>query len=441
MRSTILTLALALAATSSAFAQDNSLGGWTLNQCIEYARENNIQVQQAIITKENSDEDLLQAKAQTLPTLSASSGQTVSFSKVQDMEGDYNLKSAYNGSYGLNSSVTLYNGGRLKNNYELQKIYNDAYAYDILDAQNDIEISVTQAYLNILYAKETVTTSENTLQASQAQMERAKEMYKEGAISLSEYAQFESQYSSDNYSLVNAKNNLKQYILNLKQLLELGVDEDFSVAFPELDDNNVMKVVPSVEQVYNTALEVMPDMQASRLDIQAAELNEKIARANSLPSISASASVGTANASGSNASLFNQLNNRVNGSAGVTLSIPIFNGRSARTSAAKAKNSTRQTELSYQSAQKNLLSTIESLHQDAVGAQSRYQAAKAKLSSAELSYNLVCEKFNEGMINAVEMLTEKNTYTAAQQELNQSKYQAILSNALLNFYMDQPIEL
>lgn len=437
MRSTILTLALALAATAS--AQANNPEGWTLNQCIGYARENNIQVQQAMITKENSDEELLQAKAQALPTLSASSGQTVSFSKVQDTEGDYNLKGAYNGNYGLNSSMTLYNGGRLKNNLELQKIYNDAYAYDILDQQNDIEIAVTQAYLNILYAKETVTTAENTLQASQAQKERAEEMYKDGAISLSEYAQFESQYSADNYSLVNAKNNLQQYILNLKQLLELGLDEEFNVSFPDLDDNDVMKLVPSVEEVYNTAIEVMPDMQASRLDIQAAELNEKIAKASGLPSISASASLGTANASGSN--YFNQLSNRVNGSAGITLSIPIVNGRSARTTVAKAKNSTRQTELSYQSAQKNLLSTIESLHQDAVGAQSRYQAAKTKLSSAELSYNLTCEKFNEGMVNAVEMLTEKNTYTAAQQELNQSKYQAILSTALLTFYMDQPIEL
>jgi len=437
MRSTILTLALALAATAS--AQANNPEGWTLNQCIGYAQENNIQVQQAMITKENSDEELLQAKAQALPTLSASSGQTVSFSKVQDTEGDYNLKGAYNGNYGLNSSMTLYNGGRLKNNLELQKIYNDAYAYDILDQQNDIEIAVTQAYLNILYAKETVTTAENTLQASQAQKERAEEMYKDGAISLSEYAQFESQYSADNYSLVNAKNNLQQYILNLKQLLELGLDEEFNVSFPDLDDNDVMKLVPSVEEVYNTAIEVMPDMQASRLDIQAAELNEKIAKASGLPSISASASLGTANASGSN--YFNQLSNRVNGSAGITLSIPIVNGRSARTTVAKAKNSTRQTELSYQSAQKNLLSTIESLHQDAVGAQSRYQAAKTKLSSAELSYNLTCEKFNEGMVNAVEMLTEKNTYTAAQQELNQSKYQAILSTALLTFYMDQPIEL
>lgn len=437
MRSTILTLALALAATAS--AQANNPEGWTLNQCIGYARENNIQVQQAMITKENSDEELLQAKAQALPTLSASSGQTVSFSKVQDTEGDYNLKGAYNGNYGLNSSMTLYNGGRLKNNLELQKIYNDAYAYDILDQQNDIEIAVTQAYLNILYAKETVTTAENTLQASQAQKERAEEMYNDGAISLSEYAQFESQYSADNYSLVNAKNNLQQYILNLKQLLELGLDEEFNVSFPDLDDNDVMKLVPSVEEVYNTAIEVMPDMQASRLDIQAAELNEKIAKASGLPSISASASLGTANASGSN--YFNQLSNRVNGSAGITLSIPIVNGRSARTTVAKAKNSTRQTELSYQSAQKNLLSTIESLHQDAVGAQSRYQAAKTKLSSAELSYNLTCEKFNEGMVNAVEMLTEKNTYTAAQQELNQSKYQAILSTALLTFYMDQPIEL
>ena len=438
-KSIILTLAALLSMALPAGAQTE---GWTLRECIEYARENNIQVRQAQINKENSDEDLLQARAQALPSLSASVGQNFSVSKMQEVpDGDYTLKGAYNGSYGLNSSVTLYNGGRIRDNLALAQINNSAYALDILDAQNDIEISVVQAYLNILYAKESVTTAENTLAASEAQRDRAKVMYDEGAISLSEYAQLDAQYTSDNYSLVSSRNNLSQYILNLKQLLELGLETDFSVAFPDLDDNDVLQIVPTVEQVYYTALEVMPDMESGRLDIEAAELNEKIARASLLPSVSASASIGTANASGYGSDLFNQLNNKANGGVGVTMSVPIFSNRSARTSVAKARNSTRQTELSYQSAQKNLLSTIETLHQDAVSAQSRYLAAKKKLESAELSFTLVNEKFNEGMVNAVDLLTEKNTYTAAQQELNQAKYQAILSLQLLKFYQDSPIEL
>ena len=439
VRTRTLVIAALLSASVQAGAQTE---GWTLGRCIEYARENNIQVRQAQINKENSDEDVLQAKAQALPSLSASVGQNFSFSKIQDSaNGEYSLKGAYNGNYGLNSSVTLYNGGRIRNNQALAELNNSAYALDVLDAQNDIEISVVQAYLNILYAKESVITAQNTLTASEAQRDRAKQMYDEGAISLSEYAQMDAQYTSDNYSLVNSRNNLSQYILNLKQLLELGIDSDFSVAFPELSDADVLQIVPSVEQVYYTALEIMPDMESGRLGIEAAEINEKIARASMIPTISANASLGTGNASGYGSDFFNQLSNGVNGSLGLTLSVPIYSNRSARTSVAKARNSTRQSELSYQSAQKNLLSTIESLHQDAVSAQSRYTAAQKKLESAELSYSLVSEKFNEGMLNAVELLTEKNTYTAAQQELNQAKYQAILSLQLLKFYQNQPIEL
>ena len=416
--------------------------GWTLGRCIEYARENNIQVRQAQINKENSDEDLLQAKEQALPSLSASVGQDFRFSKVQEsIDGDYALKGSYNGSYGLNSSMTLYNGGRIRNNQELSEINNSAYALDILDAQNDIEVAVVQAYLSILYAREAVTTAENTLAASKAQRDRALEMQKEGVISLSEYAQMDAQYTSDNYSLVNSRNNLSESVLNLKQLLELGIDTEFSVAFPELGDTDVLQIVPTVAQVYATALEEMPDMESSRLGIEAAKINEKIAQSSMIPSLSLNASLGTSNASGYDTGFFEQLSNGLNGGVGLTLSVPIYSNRSARTSVAKARNSTRQSELSYQSAQKNLLATIESLHQDAVSSQSRYIAAQKKLESAELSYSLVNEKYNEGMINAVELLTEKNTYTAAQQELNQAKYQAILSLQLLKFYQNQPIEL
>jgi outer membrane protein len=200
-------------------------------------------------------------------------------------------------------------------------------------------------------------------------------------------------------------------------------------------------VLPSVAEVYKVAEEILPDMKSGRLGIESAKLSEEIAASAGIPSISASASMSTASYYNLDKPFFDQMRDNVGGGAGLTLSIPIINGRQVKTSKAKARLGTQQAELSYANSQKNLLSTLEGLYQDVVSAQSRYQAAQKKLQSAEVSYNLVSEKYNEGMINPVELLTEKNTYIAAQQELLQAKYQAILSRQLLNFYQGIPIEI
>lgn len=436
IKSVITTLAVLISA-ATVQAQ-----GWTLRQCIDYARENNIQVHTAQITHQSSQEDLQQAEASRYPSLSFSSQQNYSASKNDIAQsGSFVTSGQYSGSYALNTSVTLYNGGRLTNSLRRSELTTEANEYDVETARNDIEVSVTQAYLNILYARETVKTNERTVEASEIQMNRAKQMYEAGSIPLSDFAQMESQWSSDKYQLVTSRNNLAQYKLSLKQLLELDLNTDFDVVFPDIDDADVLVPIPELEEVYLTAAENMPQMESSRIGIESAKLYEKVAVAASLPTVTANASVGTGNISGSNYSFYNQLNNKLNESVGVSISVPIYNNRSSKTSIAKAKLQTQQAELSYQSTDKNLLSTIESLWQDAVSAQSRYTAATDKLRSAEISYNLVEEKFNAGMLNTVELLTDRNTYIAAQQEVMQAKYQSILSLQLLNFYRGNEINL
>jgi len=406
---------------------------WTLRECIDYARTNNIQVQNAQLNQALAEETLLQAQAARYPTLNASSSQNAAFT--------HGVNPIYNGNYALQSGVTIYNGGRISSSIRQAELNAQASGYDIEAARMDIEVAVTQAYLNILYAKEKVTTARNNSESSKAQWERAKAMYEEGSISLSEYAQMESQYSSDLYQQTSSESSLAQLTLNLKQLLELGLEEEFEVFYPEIGDEEVVTALPTVAEVYNVAEEMLPDMKSGRLGIESAKLSEEIAASAGIPSISASASVSTANVYGGVTSFTDQLKNNLGAGVGLTLSIPIINNRSVRTSKAKAKLQTQQAALSYASSQKNLVSTLEGLYQDVVSAQSRYQAAQKKLQSAELSYTLVNEKYNEGMINPVELLTEKNTYVAAQQELLQAKYQAILSLQLLNFYQGIPIEL
>lgn len=406
---------------------------WTLRDCIDYARSRNIQVQSAEVSHGSAGVNLLQAKAQQLPSLSFATGQGVSHGKEEG--------TSYSGSYSLNAGLTIYQGSRLTNAVKRQEILTRSSLLDVAVSRNDIEISVAEAYLTILYANENLKTRRQTVEASAAQLERTKALLDAGSLSVSDYAQIDAQYRSDIYDRTVAENTLAQAKLKLKQLLELELSDDFEVAFPEVDDAEVMAAVPALAEVYASATEVMPQVESSRLEVEAAQVNEKMAKGQRLPTVSLSAAVGTGNFSNGGYSFFNQLSNKLNESATVNVSVPIFNNRSARSAVELAQLETRSSELSHAQVMKDLLSEVESLWQDAVSAQSRFEAATGKLKSAGLSYRLVQEQFDSGMKNAVDLLTEKNNYLAAQQEVIQAKYQSVLSLQLLEFYRGGEIGL
>ena len=441
LKTLILVPAAAMLFQTPAFCQKASGEKWTLGECIDYAREKNLDVQSARIQLETSEVNVKQASAARMPSLGASISQGLSHSRQDGMSGDTKNNLVYTGNYQLSAGMTLWNGGKLNNTLKQQKISNQAQAFDVDRAQNSIEIAVTQAYLQILYNAEAVKINRATAETSFSQMERAREMYRAGSISLSDYAQIESQHSSDKYNLVSAQSTLDRSVLELKQLLELEAGYDFQVEFPQIGDDQVYAVIPSSADVYNTALSVMPEVKSSRLSVEAAKMGENIAKAQALPSVSLSAGLGTGHATSSSDAFSRQLDNRFSQNVGLSISIPIFNNRQARSASEKARLETLSADISLQNTQKNLLSTIESLYQDAVSAQSRYAAALDKLKSAETRYSLVSAQVDAGMKNTVELLQEKNNYLSAQLQTAQSKYQAVLSAKLLDFYRDKPIEL
>ena len=420
-------------------AHGQSADGWTLRRCIEYARTNNIEVRSSQIARQSALVDLEQAQAQKTPSLSFST--TQSYRHAKNENRNFASNGTYEGNYALNAGITIYNGGKLKNSLLQQRTVGKSRDAEVEMARNSIEIAVTQAYLEILYAAESVKTDEQTVESSEAQMNRAEALFEAGSISRSDYAQMESQYASDRYQLTSSEARLSESRLALKQLLELGLEDSFEVVFPEIDSADVLSEIPALEDVYRTALTVMPEVENSRLGIESSQIGEKIARAEGRPTLTADASIGTGNTSGSNYAFYNQLDNKLNERAGITFSVPIFNRKQAKSSIAKARLQTLQAELNYVDTEKNLLRTVESLYQDAVSAQSRDVAAADRVRSAGLSYRLMLEQFEAGMKNTVELLTEKNNFLAAQQEQLQAKYQAVLSIRLLNFYRDQPIQL
>jgi len=435
-------LALAILPALNGLAQE-SAEAWTLRRAIDYARENNIQVQSQQVTKEISEISLEQARASLFPTLSFSTNQSLGFSNAASYNefNEATSSTNFNGSYSLNSGVTLFAGGKLRNSIRQKEIQSTASGFDVEQAKTDIEISVTQAYLQILYANESLKIAEQALELSKAQAERALLMYNAGSISKADLTSLQAQVASDEYQIISSKSTLSSAKLQLKQLLELDIAENFDVVFPEIADTEVLAPIAPLETVYGTALEVLPQMKSSALDIEAADIAVEIAKASKLPTVSMSAGVSTSSTTGSSAAYFDQLGDKMNENVGLSISVPIINGKQARSSVNTARQQSLSTRLQDQSTKKSLLSTIESLHNDAISAQSKYLSANRQLEAAEVSYEIVSEQFNSGLKNTVELITERNNYLNAQGSQLQAKFEAVLALKLLNVYQNQPISL
>lgn len=413
---------------------------WTLRDCIDYARQENIQVKKSVVTEESSDVDIKQAKAGLFPSLTGSVSQ--GYNHAKDATNDYKYKGLFNGQYGLNVSWTVFNGKQNLNNIKQAQLQKEANSLTTQQQQNNIEISITQTYLQLLYARESIKNNENIVASSGAQLKQTKDFLDAGSITRAEYAQVEAQYSSDKYNLVTAQNSYDSYLLQLKQLLELNVDETFTPEFPNIGDEEVETPIVSKAEVYQTALQIMPEIKNSKLSIDIADLDKSSAKAGYLPTVSVNGSIGTSNVWNNDyPSYSTQFNRNFNQYIGVSVSIPIFDNRKNKSNVQKAVLQKQTAELDYIQTQKDLFSTIENLYQDAVSGQSKYQAAKDKLASSELSYTLVKEQYALGMRNTVELTTEQNNYANAMQELLQAKYTALLSLKLLNFYQGKEITL
>ena len=431
-------------------AQGDSLPErWDLETCINYALEHNISIRRNRISAQSSAEDVKMAKAEWLPALNGSVSQRIvnrpNTNNGTIISGDNITTSqsatSYNGSYGLDANWTLFNGGSRVNGIRQQKLNERIARLAVSESENSIQESLMQLYVQILYADEAVKVNEQTLEVSRATCERGRQLMEAGSLSRADLAQLEAQVSNDNYQLVTAQATLQDYRLQLKQLLELDGAYEMVLDLPELGDESVLSPLPLTDDVYRAALALRPEIESGKLDIEAADLGIKVARAGYMPTLSVTAGIGSTNANGNDFTFSEQIKQNWNNSLGVTLSIPLFDRKQTKTAVNKAKLQKQTSQLDLLDSQKELYRTIESYRLDAVSAQQQYLAAREQVKSAQASYDLVSEQFNAGMKNTVDLLTEKNNLLSAQQAQLQAKYMALLNAGLLRFYSGEPLSL
>lgn len=416
---------------------------WTLDDCISYAMQHNISLQKARLSQLSAAEDVTAQKGALLPSISAQSNHSVGYRPWQDngiatvTNGQVNSKvdkTYYNGSYNLNASWTVWNGNRNRNNLLASRLSEQQAELNVAEQANTIEERICQLFVQCLYQTEAIKVSQATLETSLKNEERGREMVEVGMLSKADLAQLTSQRANDQYNIVEAQTQLADFKQQLRQLLELKADEGFDIAVPSTTDEQALEPIPSLSTVYEQALASRPEIERSRLSIESSNVNLSIAKAGWLPTVNMTGGLSTSTNSLSSNGWGNQVKTNVNMSGGVSLSIPIFDGKQTKTNVSKARIQQQQAQLDLLDQQKQLYQTIEGFWLDATSNQQRFRAATASVESAASSYELLQEQFNVGLKNIVELMTGKNSLLQAQQNQLQAKYLTLLNMQMLRFY-------
>ena len=415
---------------------------WTLQECIDYALENNIQLKKSSIKKQSSHEDVLQSQADLLPSLSASTSQSVTYRPWPEtgsatVTNGYVQTSIdrvfYNGSYGVNANWTVWNGGRNINTIKLNKMNEELAELDSAITANNIQEQIVQLYVQIIYSNEAIEVNMENLETCKTNEERGKIMVEVGKMSKADLAQLSAQRAQAEYNVVEAETNVKNYKRQLKQLLQL-TDVSFDVAILEATDEMALQEIPALNTIYQQALDNRPEIRNAMLGIESSDVSISLAKAQRMPTVGLNASAVTNTTSMSDNAWGTQLKTNFNLGAGVSVSVPLFDNRQTKTAVNKAMLQKQSYQLDLENERTNLYSTIENYWLQAETNQSRFKAAKVSTESAQASFDLLQEQFRLGLKNIIELMNGKDNLLTAKQNELQSKYLTIMNIEMLKFY-------
>ena len=419
---------------------------WSLKDCIDYALANNISLQKTQLTKASAQEDYLQSKAALLPSLNASTNQSVNYTPwvASGISSDGFSRASidkvyYNGTYSVAGNYTIWNGNKNKNQVKLNKLVAEAAELDSATQAVKLQEQIATLYVQILYSTEAIKVNQESYTSSLQNEERGKEMVKIGKMSQADLAQLTAQRAQDQFNIVQAESNVKNYKRQLKELLQITSDEAFDINVPNTTDAMALDAIPALNGVYAAALENRPEFKTFQNQLAQNDLTIQIAKAGKLPTISANAGISTSSTSMNNKAWGTQLKTNFNMGGGISVSVPLFDNRSTKTQVNKALIQRESIQLDLKNQQTQLYSTIENYWLQASTNQSQFKAAKVNTESAQTSYNLLSEQFKLGLKNIVELRTGKDNLLKAKQNELQAKYMAILNLNILKFYKNGSI--
>ncbi|MGB0916822.1 MAG: TolC family protein, partial [Flavobacteriales bacterium] len=408
----LVVFTLLLAGWNTSFAQDENK--WSLERCISYAIENNIQIKQSALQKESARLDKTQSLAGMFPNLNANASYNANFGRSIDPVSNTFISEQVNSTnFGASSNVTLFNAFRLLNSFKQSQIDLLAAGYDLEGLSNDISMNISTAFMQIMFNEELLLVAQEQVSVTAEQLSRTQKMVEAGSLPEGNLFDVEAQVASNELQVINAENALSASVLGLKQMLNLQASDEFKIERPNTDVPLETLEGRTVGTIYDYALNNWPQIKAREARLESARKGEKIAFATYTPTLGASGSVGTR---WSDAQFLNfepdpfgtQLDQNLSESLGLSLSIPIFNRLSSRTSVAKSRLSVINAELQLQDQKNQLYSAVQQAYNDALAAKRQFDASDKSVSATVRAFEYAEQRYEVGMMNSLEFNTASN---------------------------------
>ncbi len=466
-----------LACAGLATAQDV----WTLEQCVEYARQNNLSVKQAQYNIQLADLTERGNKLSRLPSLNASFNGSANYGKsINPTTNTFESEENFGGSGALQANFLVYDGNRVNNQVEQSKINAQAARLDADATVNDISLQIASAYLSILLAEEQLANARERVALSELQLQQADQQIAAGTLPENDRLDFVAQIARDQQTIIENENLVEINYLNLKQLMQIDPEVDFQIE--RIDDVDIPEdAAPAAfqtDEVYSTALQTQPQIEANELRVRSAELDARIARSGYRPQIALFANLNTRynnlttdltrgeevirevtnpvliNGEASSLTFFqptvidapkmgffDQMNNFFGQQFGFSFSLPIYNRHQNIIAVERAEVATLNQQVISRQAREQLKTDVQRSVTNARASERAYAAAERSLEAAQAAFQNAQTRYDLGAINSLEYTTARNTYDLAEIELTRAKFQYIFDLKVVDFYLGRELRL
>ncbi len=480
----LFTGALVLLLAWSAHAQEGGIQTLTLQQCVDIALENNLNIKRGELNLEDQEITLKQNRFNQLPNLNV--GGNYGYNWGRSIDPTTNLfisqRIGFTGLSG-NTNWVLFNGMQVRKSIEQSEVDLQARTYDLERAKNDAILAVVDAYLTVIFNEEQLENARFQMQSTNEQLSRTIKLVDAGSLPITNKLNLEAQLATDELSLVQNENNLALSLLNLKQLLLLPTETEIGVYKPEIDVELELSLVDKANEIYNTAERLMPEIKSADLTIQSADLGYRIAQGRRYPSLSVNGGFSTNYSSAANRErrvfdgtetvlrqigfltddptttvssvveqpnvvevrpdfpVGDQFSDNFSQSLSLNLSIPVFNRWQTEAGVQRSKINQQRAQITAQETRNQLRQNIETAYNDALAASKSYNASTKQVEALEESFRVTQNQYNLGAVNFTEFQVANNNLVQAKSDLIRAKYQYLFRLKILDFYQGKPLTI
>jgi outer membrane protein len=414
---------------------------WSLNDCFDYAMSRNLTIQDAQLSKNAAEVGAMLAKSQRLPSLNFNANQRLNNgTSIDPITSEFLTQTIHSTSGALNAQIPLFTGFQITNQIEQNELLVSQNSFFVEEAKNNVKLRIIQSYLQTIYNKESIAIAENNLTISTVEVENAKLKYEAGVATIRDVTDAQAQAATQEYVLIQAKNNFALEKSALKQLLELPPTDQFDIQ--DIDDS-FMSIwsVPELMSVYQNAIQSLPEMSASQLQIEINEASLAVAKGSYYPTLALSGGMNVGYTSTQDIAFLQQMTSNYNSSLGLSLVVPIINRNQTKASTQKAIIQIEKSKLDVTNTEKSLFQKVESSWQNAVSIQNQVISAQTAEKAAKDSYDFAKRQNELGALSVVDLNISQNVYITAQQAHLQAKYLRILYKLLLDYYQGNDLTL